>query len=496
MASRQQVSPASAAGTRLRGIARRSMLGRGLLPDFSPAALAEAGADRPAVARDSTIRDLRELLWCSIDNDDSRDLDQLSVAQPAPGAAARILVAVADVDATVKPRSAVDAHAEANTTSVYTAAQIFPMLPERLSTDVTSLGENADRLALVVDMQVSADGSVTAAEIYRASVRNHAKLAYNAVAAWLDGTGPMPDAISRVPGLDEQLRTQDRVAQTMKQLRHARGALTLETLETRAVFDGDNLTDLRADEKNRAKELIEDFMIAANTSTAQFLERSGYPAVRRVLRTPKRWDRIVTLAAGLGERLPADPDAVALEQFLCRRRQVDPERFADLSLAVIKSLGSGEYALERPGGPPTQHFGLAVRDYTHSTAPNRRFPDLLTQRLLKAALAGEPPPYGDDELAALAGHCTEQEDNAAKVERQVGKSAAALLLASRIGEQFDAIVTGAAAKGTWARIAKPTVEGRVVRGFEGLDVGDRVRVQLVGTDVDRGFIDFARVGGR
>jgi VacB/RNase II family 3'-5' exoribonuclease len=486
----------SVSSHRLRRIARRAMLDRGLLPEFSTAALAEAKADQPAVAQDSSVRDLRDLLWCSIDNDDSRDLDQLSVAQPAGGDAVRILIAIADVDATVKRRSAVDAHAQANTTSVYTAAQIFPMLPERLSTDITSLGEGDDRLAIVIHMLIAADGAVTSSDIYRATVRNRAKLAYNGVAAWLDGTGPLPGAMSRVAGMDEQLRIQDRVAQAMKQLRHAHGALTLETLETRAVFDGETLTDLRPDEKNRAKDLIEDFMIAANTATAQFLERHGSPSVRRVLRTPKRWDRIVTLAAGLGERLPVQPDAVALEQFLCRRRQVDPERFADLSLSVIKALGSGEYTLERPGERSTEHFGLAVRDYTHSTAPNRRFPDLVTQRLVKAALAGNPPPYGDDELGALAAHCTEQEDNAAKVERQVRKSAAALLLASRVGEQFESIVTGAAAKGTWVRIAKPAVEGRVVRGFEGLDIGDRVRVQLVAIDVDRGFIDFARVGGR
>ncbi len=489
------MSASEAHGDRLRRIARRAMLERGLLPEFSAAALAEAKADRPAVATDASVRDLRDLLWCSIDNDDSRDLDQLSVAQPDAGAV-RILVAIADVDATVEPRSAVDAHAQANTTSVYTAAQIFPMLPERLSTDVTSLGEGEDRLAIVVDMRVAPEGTVKDCDIYRASVRNRAKLAYKGVAAWLDGTAAVPAAVSRVPGMDEQLRAQDRVAQAMKQLRHERGALTLDTLETRAVFDGDVLTDLRPDEKNRAKDLIEDFMIAANTATAQFLERNDFPSLRRVLRVPRRWDRIVALAESIGERLPDEPSAVALERFLCDRRRVDAERFAELSLTVIKLLGSGEYALERPGERSTVHFGLAVRDYTHSTAPNRRFPDLVTQRLVKTALASERPAYAEDELAALAAHCTEQEDNAAKVERKVRKSAAALLLASRIGERFDAVVTGAAPKGTWARIAKPTIEGRVVRGFEGLDVGDRVRVQLVSTDVDRGFIDFARVGGR
>jgi len=478
---------------KLRRIARRAMLQRGLLPDFSPAVLADASASARALAEAGpSVRDLRGLLWASIDNDDSLDLDQLSVAQPLAGDEVKILVAVADVDATVKQRSATDGHAQTNTTSVYTAAEIFPMLPEKLSTDVTSLREGQARLAIVIEMVVAADGSVTASDIYRASVRNHAKLAYNGVAAWLDGTGPAPPRLVAVPGLDEQLRVQDRVAQAMKGLRHQRGALTLDTLEARAVFDGDVLADVKPEEKNRAKELIEDFMIAANTVTATYLERNGFPSLRRVLRSPKRWDRIVTLAAALGERLPSEPSGLALEQFLIERRQADPERFADVSLSVVKLLGSGEYALELPA-ERTEHFGLAVKDYTHSTAPNRRFPDLVTQRLLKAALAGKPSPYGNDELAALARHCTEQEDNAAKVERQVRKSAAALLLASRIGERFDAIVTGAAAKGTWVRIAHPAVEGRVVRGFEGIDVGDRVRVQLVGTDVERGFIDFARV---
>ena len=301
------------------------------------------------------------------------------------------------------------------------------MLPEKLSTDLTSLREGEARLAILIEMVVAGDGTVQDSDIYRASVCNRAKLAYNSVAAWLDGRGPAPPRLLAVPGLDEQLRIQDRVAQAMKGLRHRHGALTLDTLEARAVFDGDVLSDLRPDEKNRAKELIEDFMIAANSVTAKYLKRQGFSSLRRVLRSPKRWDRIVTLATGLGERLPPEPSTLALEEFLVKRRQADPERFADLSLSVVKLLGSGEYALELPGERLEGHFGLAVKDYTHSTAPNRRFPDLLTQRLLKAALAGKPPPYGNDELAALAQHCTEQEDQAAKVERQVRKSAAALL---------------------------------------------------------------------
>jgi exoribonuclease II len=476
----------------LRSIAHRAMLQRGLRPDFSPAVIAETERiTRAAVASAAAIRDLRGLLWASIDNDDSRDLDQVSVAEPMAGGAVKVFIAIADVDALVVPKSPIDDHASINTTSVYTAAQTFPMLPEKLSTDLTSLGAGQERLAMVMEMVIAVDGAVASSDIYRAVVVNRAKLAYNSVAAWLDGTARAPAELAAVPGLDEQMRIQDRVAQALKRVRHAHGALRLETQEVRAVFDDGALIEMLPDEKNRAKELIEDFMIAANGVTARFLEKKGLPSLRRVLRVPKRWERIVALAAETGEHLPIAPDSAALDAFLTRRRKADPERFADLSLAVVKLLGSGEYAVEVPGRPSEAHFGLAVRDYTHATAPNRRFPDLITQRLLKAALAGRPAPYSADELATLARHCTEQEDNAAKVERQVRKSAAALLLAPRIGERFDGIVTGASEKGTWVRISGPIAEGRVVRGFNGLDVGERVHVELVHTDVARGFIDFA-----
>ncbi len=470
------------------------MVARGLLPGFSTAVLDETTAIAgPASAGDATVRDLRSLLWCSIDNDDSRDLDQLSVAEPLAGGLTRVLVAVADVDALVEPDSAIDAHARHNTTSVYTAAEMFPMLPLRLSTDLTSLGEDQDRVAMIVELVVTDDGSIRASDVFRAVVRNHAKLAYRAVAAWLEG-GAVPERVRTVTGLDEQLRIQDRVAQALKRVRHERGALALETVETRAVFDGDVLMDLRPDEKNRAKELIEELMVAANGASARYLAAKRSPSVRRVLRSPERWDRIVALAAEVHEDLPREPDAAALQRFLLGRRAADPATFPDLSLAVIKMMGSGEYAVERPGETHTGHFGLAVQDYTHSTAPNRRYPDVVTQRLLKAALAGRPVPYLGGELDALARHCTEQEDNAKKVERQVRKSAAALLLERRIGEEFDGIVTGASSKGTWVRILQPPVEGKVVQGFDGLDVGDRVRVKLVDTNVERGYIDFARHG--
>ena len=477
----------------LKSLAHDAMLQHGLLPAFSQAALAETNQITHAATSNTTIRDLRGLLWASVDNDDSRDLDQLTVAEPAMAGAVKILVAIADVDALVKKDSAIDNHAWINTTSVYTAAKIFPMLPEKLSTDLTSMGEGQERLAVVMEMVIASDGTVTESDVYRALVLNRAKLTYNGVAAWLEGTAPAPSKLATVPGLDEQLRIQDSAAQTLKRVRHAHGALRLETLGVRAVFEDGALANLLPDKKNRAKELIEDFMIAANGVSAQYLEKKGFPALRRVLHTPKRWERIVALAAELGESLPLMPDAAALDAFLTKRRQVDPLHFPDVSLSVVKLLGSGEYAIDVPGQTSAGHFGLAVKDYTHSTAPNRRFPDLITQRLLKAALREQPSPYTNDQLISLARHCTAQEDNASKVERQVRKSAAALLLTSRIGAQFDAIVTGASDKGVWVRISAPMTEGKVVRGFEGLDVGDRVRVELVHTDVARGFIDFVAV---
>jgi len=473
-------------------IARRAMIERGLEPDFPPAAQAElAAVGRAAVAGDG-VPDMRDRLWASIDNDDSRDLDQLTVAEPLTGGRVRILVAIADVDALVRRDSAIDGHASHNTTSVYTPAAIFPMLPEALSTDLTSLNEHEDRVAVVADMVFDADGSLAASDLYRARVRNHAKLAYRSVAAWLDGKGEAPRRVVETPGLDENLRLQDGIAQRLVALRRRHGALSLETTEASPVFDGDALSGLNVDRKNRARQLIEDFMVAANGATATYLESKGCPSLRRVLRSPERWDRIARLAFDAGDRLPGEPDAAALEAFLVRRRAADPEQFPDLSLAVVKLIGKGEYALDPPGGDPPGHFGLAVRDYAHSTAPNRRFPDLITQRLLKAAMSGAPLPYTLPELAALATHCTRREDDATKVERLVRKSASALLLSGRIGESFDAIVTGASAKGTWVRLVQPAIEGRLERGFEGLDVGDHARVTLVQTDVERGFIDFAR----
>ncbi len=477
----------------LAAIAWRAMLERGLEPDFPPAAeLQVEKFTGPAEETDTAIRDLRSLAWCSIDNDDSRDLDQLTVSEDLGGGQVRVMVAIADVDALVKRESPIDQHAQRNTTSVYTGVRIFPMLPERLSTDLTSLNEGEDRLAIVISYVVKNDGTLGETEIYRAQVHNQAKLAYNSVAAWLDGKGPMPEAMANATGVADQVRLQDGVAGKLKELRHEHGALDLETIEAKPIMEDGRVTDLRHEVKNRAHELIEDFMIVANGVTTEFLTKRGLPTFRRVVRSPERWDRIERLAAEFGFHLPPDPDAKALEDFLVLRKKADPLRFPDLSLSIVKMLGAGEYVVQMPGEDAIGHFGLAVRDYSHSTAPNRRYPDVITQRLLKAALKGLSMPYGKEELSGLAAHCTEQEDAANRVERQVRKSAAAMLLSNRIGEKFDAIVTGASDKGVWVRALHPPVEGKLVAGQKGADVGDRMMVELVVVNVERGFIDFVR----
>ena len=474
----------------LAGIAHQAMADRGLEADFGPA-VEQQLARIEAPADDPSVRDLRDRLWCSIDNDDSRDLDQLTVAEDLGGGRVRLLVAVADVDALVKKGTPIDEHAQHNTTSVYTAGGIFAMLPEKLSTNLTSLNEGADRIAVVIDMTVAPDGAVEKGDVYRARVHNRAQLAYEAVGTWLEGGAAVPK-IEKVPALGENLKLQDRTADRMRERRHDNGALDLETVEARPVFADGRVVDLREERRNNARMLIEDCMIGANGVTARFLAARGLPSLRRIVRSPQRWDRIEKIAEELGERLPPVPDGKALEEFLVRRRQADPLRFPDLSLAIVKAMGAGEYVVESPGQASIGHFGLAVRDYAHSTAPNRRFPDLIAHRLLKSALAGVTPAYTADELEALAKHCTEQEDAANKVERQVRKSAAACLLSGHIGERFDAIVTGAGEKGTWVRVLRPPVEGKLVHGADGADLGDKVRVKLVGVDVDRGFIDFVR----
>lgn len=475
----------------LQKIARQAMVERGLLPDFPPQVISEvSGITGPAKEDNNNIRDLCNLAWCSIDNDDSRDLDQLSFAKAMPGGTVKIYVAIADVDAIVQKHSAIDLHAQHNTTSVYTAAQIFPMLPEELSTDLTSLNYDSERLAIVIEMEVAEDGSLQNSDIYRANVYNKAKLTYDSVSDWLDGNSEIPGAIAEVSGLDENIKLQYLMAQKLKALRHKNGALNFDTIKARPITIGDNISDIEVEKSTSAKELIEDFMIAANGVTARYLTSKRYPSVRRVVSTPKRWPRIVNLASAWNYKLPEEPDSKELDKFLIMAKSADPIRFPDLSLSIIKLLGPGEYTIELPGGTSEGHFGLAVKDYSHSTAPNRRYPDLLTQRLLKAAFSKSPVPYTNDELIALAKHCTEAENAANKVERQVTKSATAIFLQSRIGEDFNAIVTGASDKGIWVRITYPPVEGKLVKASNDIDIGDQLRVRLVHVNVERGFIDF------
>jgi VacB/RNase II family 3'-5' exoribonuclease len=472
-------------------IARRAMIEHGLEPDLPQQALAELVHlnDRSTKG----LRDLREIPWSSIDNDESRDLDQLEVCVDGPRSK-RLLIAIADVDALVVKHSALDDHARTNTTSVYTPARVFPMLPPELSNDRTSLNPDTDRAAVVVDMEVDDDGRPARFDVYRAVVRNHAKLAYEAVAAWLDGRGAAPAPIAGSPELERQVRDQDAIASRLRAWREEEGALDFDRTEIKPILDDGGVRELRTEGPNRARDIIESFMIAANGATARYLAGRGVPSIRRVVKSPERWPRIQALAAEHGGALPADPDARALQAFLKERRTAAPDDFGDLSLSIIKLLGRGEYVAELPGRPDAGHFALATSAYTHSTAPNRRYPDLVTQRLVKAALDGREAPYSYAELQALAAHCTQQEDAANKVERQVKKAAAALWLRDRVGEEFDAVVTGASPKGTWARLCRPPVEGRVERGFQGLDVGDRIRVRLIGTNPERGFIDFERVG--
>ncbi len=478
----------------LQRIARSAMQDKGFLTDFPSSVMNTLNSLQEVAPKISgPVRDLRNLLWCSIDNDDSEDLDQLSVAIPLTSGEVKILVAVADVDSIVNKTSVFEDHAKHNTTSVYTSALIFPMLPEKLSTDLTSLKYNADRSSIVVEYVVAVDGTIKNPDIYPAIVHNKAKLAYNSTSAWIEGNGKMPDAIAAVTGLDQNLKLQNEAAKKLKDLRYRNGALNLETIEARPIFKGDNVSALEEEKMNEAKDIIQEFMICANSVTARFLTSGNFPSIRRVVRVPKRWDRIVQLASEWKFQLPAQPDSTALDQFLLSVQSSDPDQFPDISLSVIKLLGSGEYVVEYPGEKSVGHFGLAIKDYTHSTAPNRRYPDLITQRLLKAALYKNPVPYTNIELEELAGHCTDMEDGARKVERQVEKSTAALLLGGSIGKQYDGIVTGVSDKGTWVRVFNPPVEGKVVSGFDGLDVGDRVRVQLMHTDINRGFIDFKKL---
>ena len=480
----------------LQELARQEMIANGFEPEFPPAAQAQLqsiNAHPPAVAPRSEVRDLRGLLWSSIDNDTSRDLDQIEVAERLTDGSVRVLVGIADVDAFVPARTPIDDHAAIETTTVYTGVRNFPMLPEALSTGASSLLEGADKLCLVIETIVGPDGVAKDGGVYRAIARNKAQLAYGAVGAWLESRGPAPPKVAASSELQGQLKLQSEVAQALRRERFRHGALDIDTIETRPVILNEQVIDLAREDTNDATELIEDFMIASNGAVARLLEARRVSSIRRIVRTPKRWDRIVELASTLGTHLPTTPDSKALNQFLAARRAADPDHFPDLSLSVIKLMGPGEYVLERPGDPDTGHFGLAVQDYTHSTAPNRRYADLVTQRLIKAVLEGQPAPYSDDELSRIAATCTAKEDAARKVERAMSKRIAAVAMSRRIGDEFDAIVTGVTPRGTFVRVLQPHVEGLLAQGHQGVDVGDRLRVRLVHTDVERGYIDFARV---
>jgi VacB/RNase II family 3'-5' exoribonuclease len=477
----------------LQAMARQVMVAQGFEPDFPPATrqqLAEISAHPPQLAPSDKVRDLRGLFWSSIDNDTSRDLDQIEIAERLPNGDVKVMVGIADVDAFVGKDSPIDQHAAKETTTVYTGICNFAMLPEELSTGASSLLENVDRPSVVIEFVISASGSLDSSDVYRAIVRNKAQLTYGAVGAWLEGTAAAPPKVAASAALQEQLKLQDEAAQALKKLRYEHGALNIDTSEAHPVVLNQQVVDVVKQEKNHATELIEDFMIAANGVVARLL--LNVSSLRRIVKTPEHWDGIVRLAAAQGEKLPAQADSKALNDFLLKRKAADPDHFADLSLAVIKLIGPGEYVLERPGDLEQGHFGLAVQDYTHSTAPNRRFADIVTQRLIKALLDGKPGPYSDDELAGIAANCTQKEDAARKVEREMSKRLAAVAMSHRVGETFDAIVTGVTPKGTFVRVLQPHIEGLLAQGAQGLHVGDKVRARLTRTDAQRGFIDFVR----
>lgn len=478
----------------LQAAARQIMLENGFQPDFPPETqqqLSEIEKHPPQLQASSEIRDLRQLLWSSIDNDTSRDLDQIEVAERLPDGSIRVMIGIADVDAFVAQDSPIDQHAAFETTTVYAGVRNFPMLPERLCTGASSLLEGNDCLSVIIEYTVNNQGDCSNHRIYRALVRNKAQLAYNAVGAWLEGE-VAPEKVSASKELQTQLKLQDEAAQALKGSRHRHGALEIETIETHPVILNDQIIDLVKQEKNRATELIEDFMIAANSVVAQMLRENKVSSIRRVVKTPERWDRIVALAAQHGGQLPAQPDSKSLNDFLASQKTADPDHFADLSLAVIKLMGPGEYVLERPGEPAQGHFGLAVENYTHSTAPNRRFADVVTQRLIKAVLRQNSSPYSDDALSAVAANCTAKEDAARKVERAMSKRIAAVNMSGRIGQIFNAIVTGVTGHGTFVRVINPHVEGLLVHP-PNVDVGDKLRVKLISADPHRGYIDFARL---
>lgn len=480
----------------LNAIAWDVMRKYGFEPQFSKAVLREVNAiDENRIRRTAKDgEDLRMLLWSSIDNSDSMDLDQLEFCEERDGGVIHIRVAIADVDLFVSRDTETDRFAAHNGTSVYLGIRTFPMLPERLSHDLSSLLPGNDRHAIVIEYTVSQNGEVRHGDIYRAVVRNKAKLVYEEVGGWLEGTGPLPAAMHGVPGLEEQVRLQDEAAGRLRKFRMEHGALDLDTLEAQAIVQDGVVRDLAVQAQNRARSLIEEFMVAANGTMVSRLSNAGVPMIQRIVRIPRHWDGIVETAAAYGETLPPDPDSSALARFLDRRKEADPDRFPDLSLTVVKLMGPGEYVPFVPGDVPIGHFALAVLDYTHSTAPNRRYVDIVNQRQMKAVLEGRDSPYTPHELAAISSWLTDREKASQKAERFMRKSAAAVLLRDRLGDIFDALVTGAAEKGTYVRLISPPAEGRVIRGEHGLRVGQKVRVRLLRTDPFNGFIDFERVG--
>ncbi len=473
--------------------AHQAMMENGFEPEFSAAVFDQLNqiGKNGEPAPDPSVQDLRSLLWSSIDNRRSRDLDQIEWAEKLPNGDIRVLVGIADVDASVAKGSPIDDHAKQNTVTVYTESKIFPMLPEELSTDKTSLNEGFDRLAVVADMTIKENGDVPESTFFRSLVRNHAKLAYEDIGEWLDNGGQIPDKLVRVAGLRQQIELQREAAKRLQAYRRAKGALEFESIEAAAVVEDGEIKGLKSVETNSARKLIENFMVAANVEMAEFLEARGSMSLRRVVKTPQRWDGIVRIAAEYGENLPEIPDQPALAAFLEKRRAADPVHFPDLSLSIVKLIGSGEYVVERPGEDTGGHFGLAVRDYAHSTAPNRRFTDIVVQRLVKAVISNQPSAYTADELETIATHCNDQEHAARKVERKMRKVVAATVMQRHVGEHFDAIVTGVTPSGTFARILRPPVDGRIEQGERGLNVGEKINVRLLSADPRTGFIDFA-----
>jgi exoribonuclease-2 len=480
----------------LNALARQALIDNNFVPDFTPQIIDAAKSlnEQEIISYAySSVRDLRSLLWSSIDNAASLDLDQVEYAEKLPNGDIRLLVGIADVDSFVPKDSVIDRFAARNVTSIYVGSDVFPMLPERLSTDLTSLREGVDRLAVVIEMIVSEHADVQTGDVFPALLRNRAKLSYEEIGAWLDEKGEVPESVSQIEGMEAQIRLQYETAMRLHNFRKQKGALEFETIEAKVVINADEIVDIRVERHNAARDIIENFMIAANVQTAEFLENRNVPSLRRVVKNPQRWNRIVAIARAFGENLPENPDSLRLAEFLARRKSSDRKHYPDLSLSIIKLLGAGEYVVQEAGADAGGHFGLAVLDYTHSTAPNRRYVDLIVQRLIKATVAGKPSPYTFEELNQIAAKCNERESAARKVERQMNKTIAGSIMSTRIGEEFDAIVTGINDRGTFARVLNPPVDGRIVEGDADLQIGDEVRVRLTATDVQRGFIDFARI---